>query len=376
MGRGPALLFLLFSSGFPVSAVAQQPTAELQALDDALPGTLINDPSKLDWAIFGPGVSTKAVRGSDIPGGGGAMQITSPKAAPNIYDIGANAPISAPIRSGQRIVVAFYARAISAETPDGKGKIGLRIQQNAAPYPGFGDTVLDIGRDWKLYEVQATSNIAIAKGLAVVGFQLSGAKQVIQIGQTIVVEGAESLTSSVKTTTTAAGALPLMLPQLEGKGTLINDPANKQGWAFYGKGLTHKSVPAKTMPNGSALAINVSTTAPNAYDAGAIVPIDGAVTEGDVLTVAFLARTLAADTENGAGKISLRVQRNSAPYPGFGDNMMAIGPNWKLYQLRTQAKNDIPKGEGTISLQLAGAKQEIEIGPLYVLNAGPPALAE
>lgn len=37
------------------NALADQPTAELQALDDALPGTLINDPTRLDWQIFGAG---------------------------------------------------------------------------------------------------------------------------------------------------------------------------------------------------------------------------------------------------------------------------------------------------------------------------------
>jgi hypothetical protein len=36
----------------PVIAFDDQPTAELQALDDALPGSLINDPTRLDWQIF------------------------------------------------------------------------------------------------------------------------------------------------------------------------------------------------------------------------------------------------------------------------------------------------------------------------------------
>jgi hypothetical protein len=369
-------IFLIIGSAAVTPAVAQQPNAQLQALDDALPGTLINDPSKLDWPIFGPGVTSKVVKSPDIPGGGGAIQITSPKVAAHIYDIGANAPITAAVKSGQRIVIAFYARTVSAETPSGKGKLGLRVQQNAAPYPGFGDTVLDIGTDWQLYEVRATSNIDIAKGLAVVNFQFSGAKQSIQIGQTIIVEGADSIKTVSKTAAAIpTGPLPLMLPQLEGKGKLINDPAVQKNWAFYGSGLSQKEVPAKTLPTGSAIAVNVGTVGKNVYDAGASIPFDEAVVEGDVLTVAFMARTLSADTENGAGKVALRVQRNVPPYPGFGDNTLAIGPNWKLYQLRTQARQDIPKGEGAVSLQLAGARQELEFGPLYVFNAGPPAPA-
>jgi hypothetical protein len=350
-------------------ANAQQATPELQALDDALPGTLINDPSKLDWAVFGPGEGHKAIKGPDIPGGGGALQFTIPKAGATLYEIGTNAPISAAIKPGQQIVVAFYARTAKAATADGKGRIGVRFQQNAAPYPGFGDTTLTIGTTWELYEVRATADKAIAKGQAVVSFQLSGAKQTIEIGQTIVVEGATSIKSRA---TAVSNPAPIMLPQLEGKGTLINNPSSQQ-WDIYGTGETHKVVPAKGMPLGSALQFAVTTVGKNAYDIGTNVPITAKISEGDVLTVAFLARTISADTPNGAGKIGLRVQRNAAPYPGFGDTQLAIGPNWKLYQLRTQAKIDIEKGQGVVALQLAGAKQVVEIGPAYILNAGSPA---
>jgi hypothetical protein len=353
--------------------VAQQPNAQLQALDDALPGVLINDPSKLDWAIFGPGVSSKPIKDKNIPGGGGALQITSPSKAANMYDIGANAPITAAIKSNQKLVVAFYARTISADTPDGKAKIGVRFQQNAAPYPGFGDAVLNIGPEWNLYEVKATSNIAIAKGLAVLNFQLSGAKQTIQIGQTIIVEGADSIKTITKTSAASpAAANPMMMPNLEGKGRIINQPENQQSWTAYGPGMTRAIVPAKGMPGGSASAINVSAQGKNVYDAGINVPVPEALTEGDVITIAFVARTMSAETETGAGKVALRVQHNKPPYNGFGDNVINIGPNWKSYQLRTQARMDIPAGEAVVALHVAGAKQSIEIGPVYVLNAGPP----
>ncbi len=372
MRRVGILIALLGSAVVSAAAVAQQATPELQALDEALPGNLINDPSRLDWDVFGPGQSHKPVKSTDIPGGGAALQVTIPKAGKSLYEIGTNAPINAAIKPGQQLVVAFYARAVKAATPDGKGIIGVRFQQNSAPYPGFGDTTLAIGPKWELYEVRATADKAIAKGLAVVAFQLSGAKQTIEFGQTIIVEGAASIKSRIVTVSTPA---PIMLPQLAGKGKLLNDPAS-QAWGFYGPGGTPKPVPAKGMPGGSALQFTVSAVGAKPYDSGASVPISDAITQGDVLTVAFMARTLSAATPDGLGKITARVQRDKGPnYPGFGENTLSIGPNWKLYQLRTQAKIDIAKGEGAIALQLAGAKQSLEIGPVYVLNAGPPAPA-
>ncbi len=364
-----AVVALMLASS---SAFAQQPTAELQALDDALPGTLINDPSRLDWAVFGPGEAHKTVKAADIPGGGAALQITVPRAAKTLFEIGTNAPIAAAIKPGQQITVAFYARTVTSATADGKGIVGVRIQQNSEPYPGFGDTTLAIGSTWELYEVTATANKSIAKGQGVVGFQLSGAKQTIEMGQMIVVEGAASIKSRAATVSTPA---PIMVPQLQGKGTLINDPAN-QAWGFYGPAGTPKPVPAKGMPGGSALQFIIPAAGAKPYDSGASVPIGQAIAKGDVVTVAFLARTLSAFTPDGLGKIAVRVQQNRAPdYPGFGDNMISVGPNWKLYQLRTQAKLDVAKGDGVVSLQLAAAQQSLEIGPVYVLNAGPPAPA-
>ena len=44
-------------------------TPELQALDDSLPGTLINDPSALNWSTFGTIMKSKIVKSAEIPGG-------------------------------------------------------------------------------------------------------------------------------------------------------------------------------------------------------------------------------------------------------------------------------------------------------------------
>jgi hypothetical protein len=346
---------------------AKQPTAELQALDDALPGNLINDPSRLDWAVFGPGATSKPIKGSTSPGGG-ALQITCPRKGATLYEIGTNAPITADIKPGQRITASFYARTLNAETPDKKGVIGVRFQQNSGSYPGFGDTKLSIGTDWQLYEVTAVADRAISKADAVVGFQLSGAKQTIEIGQTIVVEGVSSIILKGGTTRIPT---PVMLPQLEGKGTLINDPAN-QGWAFYGTNTTHKSVPAKGMPGDSAVQFTISAVTANAYDSGASVPVSGEIKQGDQLLVAVLARTISAETPDGRGKLGLRVQQNSAPYPGFGEHVIAVGPNWQLFQLKTRATLDIAAGKAAIGLHLGGAKQVIEVGRVYVLSGVTP----
>jgi hypothetical protein len=356
------------------SAIATQPTPALQALDDATPGTLINDPSRLDWDVFGSGQSHKPVRSADIPGGGGALQITIPKAGATLYEIGTNAPITEGIKRGTDYTVLFYARTVKANTPDGKGLIGVRFQQNAAPYPGFGDTTRVIGTEWKAYEMTARADRDMPKGQAIVGFQLSGAKQVIEIGQTIIVSGATSILS--KPTPNTNNATTDLLPQLVGKGALINNPADK-AWNVYGKGETHSQVVAKNIPGtgGSALQVNVAAPSTNAYDIGVAVPITAAIKKGDGILLGILARTVSAAAPDGIGKLGVRVQVNEGTYPGFADNVLSLAPTWRLYQLRSQATMDIPAGKGVVGLHFGAVKQSIEVGQVFVISTSAPAAA-
>jgi hypothetical protein len=366
------MVFAAAISAVPAPAIAEQPNAELQALDDALPGTLINDPTRLDWDVFGTGQSSKSVKGDDIPGGKAALQISVPKAGSTLYEVGANAPIAAGIKTGTDVVVAFYARTVSAGTSDGKGRIGVRFQQNAAPYPGFGDTVLVIEKEWRLYEVATKSNVSIPKGQAVVGFQLSGAKQVIEIGQTIVVSGATSLTT--KSNKTVQSATTDLLPQLQGKGKLISNPADKD-WSFFGAGGLRSTVPSPNIPGTGGSAMLVKTNAPsaNAYDVGANIPITDAIAEGDILLIAILARTAPDSSPDGSSKLGIRVQLNEVPYPGFGDNVLTLGPTWRLLQIKTQAKTAIAAGKGALALHFGAAAQAIEVGQVFVINTSVPA---
>ncbi len=349
----------------PASAQEAQPTPELQALDDALPGTLINDPSRMDWSFYGAEQKTRNVQDPATPGGGAAVRVEVPRAGANIYDSGANVPIRRGIAVGRDVTVAFYARTVKSEAPGGKGKIGVRFQQNAAPYAGFGDTMLDIGSEWALYEVTARSDKALPTGQAVVGLQLAGAKQTIEIGQVIVVEGATSI-RTVKRVEAAAAPDPELPPQLKDKGKMLNDPANRD-WGFHGAGQTTKATVTNVYGRVGTL-FSVATAGAAPYASGASITLDEEIKDGDVLLVAVLARTLSAGTADGQGLLSVRIQKNAAPYDGFLDKQIQVGPNWRLYQFRTQAPMDIAKGAAQLAIHTGGARQEIEVGPVYVIR--------
>jgi hypothetical protein len=361
MKQSAALLACMLSA----SGNAQQPTLALQALDDATPGTLINDPGSLAWTVFGTGQTSKSLQSPDIPGGGAALQITISRAGQKVYDIGTNAPITAKIKNGTDITAIFWARAPETSASDGKGRITVRFQKNVAPYPGFGDTPLLIEREWKQYQLTARADRDIGANEAILSFQLAGAKQVIEIGQTIIASGTKFIVND-------KSPAPIELhPKLIGKGEVITDYST-QKWPMFGTGAVQKIVPAKEVPGGRAVQFSIAVAAAAPHETGLAIPVTRKIEKGDILVLAVLARTISADTADGKGRISVRVQQDAPPYPGFAENILAIGPGWGLYQLRTQAKMTIDQGQAVVGIHLAGVKQVIEIGQIYLIEEITP----
>jgi hypothetical protein len=343
-----------------------QPSAQLQALDDQLPGDLVNDPSSMAWQFSGKGMATKALRDPSIPGGGAGIEvrITSPGANP--WDAQAQIPLLAGIEAGQDVTVGFYARAQSA-SGSGKGEITVRVQQNVSPFAGFVDKTLAIGKNWAFHEVSGKASRAIAANQAVVALQFAGARQELELGQMIVVVNATKIVSD--TPQPPAGGQAVALPaSLQGKGRLLLDPGKRDAWAFYGPGMTRAAGTSRVM-GVTSIRASVAAAAPHPYDTAITVPIDEAIAKGDAIIVAVVARTNAAESPDGNGHMIARVMANEAPWPGFGDKDLAFEPGqWQLVGLRAVASLDIPAGKGAAQLQLGGAKQDFDIGPVFVIK--------
>lgn len=349
----------------PAAVLAQTRNPQVEALDAQLPGTIINDPTSLAWLPQGPDLKIQSVKGGDIPGGGAAARYTIPHAGAHPYDSGVNVPLTAAIAKADVVTVGFWARAVSADTGDGNAIVGVRVQRNEDPWPGFIDTKLTIGRQWNWYEASAMSDIDIPVGKGIVALQLGGSKQVIEIGQAIVVKGA----SSIQPQAGATGAVALeMPPALVGKGTLLNQPQSRN-WGYTGPGSCHADLADKTIFMGQATRFTSPSVGANPWDISANVPLSGEIKTGDVLLIALAVKTVSAGTDDGKALVGIRVQDNSASdYAGFADNKFKAGANWQLIQLRTTATRDIAPGSAVVALHFAGAQQVVDVGPVYVLK--------
>ena len=319
---------------------------------------VINDPASLDWLYYGSDYTVKPLTG--VPISGGAAVEVKVRRGSQPYAAGTNILLTAPIVKGRDYAIRFWARTVKSSASDGQGKILVRFFRNEEPYNGFGDTTVTVGPEWKTYEVAARATMDIPAN-AGVGLQLASVSQTLQLGQAHVVEGSMTVTpNAVKPT---GDPLP---PQLEGKGELLNVPTNRQ-WVTYGNAQTSAATTTDVYTRQATL-LTVSQAGNEPYDAGANAPIAGAVRKGDRLLVAVLARAKSAETPNGTGLVSLRMQSNKAPYAGWGEEAIHLAPGWKLFQWRTTATMDLPAGGGEVAIHTGLAKQQVEIGPVYVIR--------
>jgi len=348
----------------PERSPAGTSNAVLADLQQRLPGRLINDPTRIDWAVQGAALKVSVLQDARIPGGGAARRYTVPAKLANAWEAQTLVPLTAAIASGQTVTVGFYARSVSASTPDGKGTLGVRVQQNAAPYSGFADRTLSISPEWKWYEVSGVAPRAIARDVVTISLQLGGAAQVIEIGQTIVIEGAPAIQSAAAVTSAAEAELP---PQLQGQGVLLNQPGDR-AWGNNGPATGFQGRDEAKIWLGKALRVTTTAIGANPWDVGTAIPITQAIKAGDKLLIAVAARTESAATADGRARVGIRVQGSKPPYDGFADNSFSVGPAWQIIRLRTTATRDFAPGEATVALHFAGAVQAVDIGPVYVIR--------
>ncbi len=365
-GLGAACLFAIgaIASG---PAVAQE--ADLAALDAQLPGDLVNDPSAIDWESYGADLSASAVIDESIPGGGAARRFEVRRAAEFIYTAGTNIPLTKSVSRGDTVTIGFYARTIEAQTEDGRGVLRVRFQQNVEPYPGFGEQTVTIGKDWEWYEVTAEAEQKLRKKDGIVAVQFGRTRQIIEIGQAIVVSGASKIADQGPVVAAARVEIPeLEMPEaIEGLGTLINDPGQAV-WKFGGSVGNHISRDEPEIWMMKATRFEVASDGSQLTDLSATIPINQAIAKDDDLEVVIVARTISTTAADGKGVAASRIQGTAPPFESFAANRFKIGSNWQLLRIKTKAPRAYTPGGSELQLYFAGSQQVIDLGPVYVFK--------
>lgn len=153
----------------------------LEALDATLPGKLINNPYVIKWKTEGPDQKSQLVEAKGGPGGM-AYQVKVKKSKRQHWDIATRIPMSTDVAKDDTILVSFWARA--AKPPKGKetGKITVAYQRNIDPYDSVFEEQIDLGTEWKLYNVAGKAGRDYSAPKTNLNFNLAHAKQTVEFG--------------------------------------------------------------------------------------------------------------------------------------------------------------------------------------------------
>lgn len=155
------------------------PVAAVAAVAQSGGDKILNEPS-ISWNVYGPGQTHKARKDATVQGGG-AMRVTIPAKPANVWDIGASTMITKPIRKGDKLIFAFWARLVSGGA-DGKSMLAANIQQSSAPYAAIISGQVEIGSEWKLVHIRGIANADYPAGSANAALSLGSAAHTFDLG--------------------------------------------------------------------------------------------------------------------------------------------------------------------------------------------------
>jgi len=153
---------------------------------DTLIKKVINEPGTA-YTFYGPGMTQKQMKDSEIPGGVFVRVDVSQKGG-HPWDVGGGYSVDKPIKAGDVIFFAIYARAPNLKDGETASMPGLGVCQNAAPYTPIAVADKQITNQWGVYYIAAKATSAWRRGEAHIAMQLAADKQVIDLGPVFVLD--------------------------------------------------------------------------------------------------------------------------------------------------------------------------------------------
>lgn len=112
---------------------------------------------------------------------GKAIRVDTPGSG-DPWAIGVNSPLSKPVKKGDKIVIAFYARVEKGADASGAGKVMGQLQLAAAPYTQVFGKPCDVTGEWKLCTAAGHADRDYGAGELAAALHLNTAKQTLDIG--------------------------------------------------------------------------------------------------------------------------------------------------------------------------------------------------
>jgi hypothetical protein len=158
------------------------PASALQ--DDDIASKIINDPSAPQVV----GAKSSLRKDANVQGGK-ALRIQVAAKGKNNWDAFASSPIQKPVKAGDKLVLAFWARLEKGEGGAAASTLPFTgVQVSSPPYPSVFNEAVQVGPEWKLHQVKGTADKDYAAGSIGVSIHLANAKQTIDLGPIFVLD--------------------------------------------------------------------------------------------------------------------------------------------------------------------------------------------
>ena len=193
--RLAASLFLIACLAGPVPAALADtsPEAEaLAALEESLPGTLMNNPYDTAWRTNGAGASARVVHVPEIPGEY-AYEARVRQAGRNPWDVSVTAPLTGGVEAGDAVLVAFWARVSQPAEGQTSGLAQVRVQQTGAPYTGIAENQVTLNPGWQVHYIKGHAPASYAASDINIAFNIAASRQTVQFGQFYVMNLGQSV---------------------------------------------------------------------------------------------------------------------------------------------------------------------------------------
>lgn len=163
-------------AAFAVPGLAQDSQS-----DEALADKVITNTNPASFQAYGFTPPPKVVKDGAVQGGKALrLPVTG---AGDPWSMGVNVPLLQPVKAGDRLVLAFYARVSKPADGAATAKIaGAQIQLSAAPYTALFTKPFDVTPEWQFLQVAGRADKDYAAGALSAAFHVNTGKQVIDLG--------------------------------------------------------------------------------------------------------------------------------------------------------------------------------------------------
>lgn len=159
---------------FAMPGIAQ----DAKSSEDALAEKVVNNTNPASFQVYGMTPAPKVIKDGNVQGGHALrLPVTGDG---NPWSVGVGVPLIKPVKAGDKLVVAFYARLSKGDAPT--AKVNAQVQLSTAPYTAVFSKPFDVTSEWKLHQFAGKVDKDYAAGTIGAAFHVNTGKHVLDMG--------------------------------------------------------------------------------------------------------------------------------------------------------------------------------------------------